>query len=220
MVLAACGSSEPEPVPTPTPTVAAPRTLIGADLDLSTLGARIVGPQGAEIETALSNGTRQVGTLVSYVACPEGIETCNPGELPDDTVYTYVHKVTLAEIDDVGADEAIDAPATGEAPPTLFRTTRKVSGFTQSVGYSTAEAEAALGDPDAISIINDNGNLIWRVTRGPGWQPGGTVTLWWRSTMAPQGPAEAYLLEVDGEQIAATGPFPPEEKPVEGSAAR
>ncbi|HAV81235.1 MAG TPA: hypothetical protein DCX55_11010, partial [Erythrobacter sp.] len=94
MVLAACGSSEPEPVPTPTPTVAAPRTLIGADLDLSTLGARIVGPQGAEIETALSNGTRQVGTLVSYVACPEGIETCNPGELPDDTVYTYVHKVT------------------------------------------------------------------------------------------------------------------------------
>jgi len=38
--------------------------------------------------------------------------------------------------------------------------------------------------------------------------------------MAPQGPAEAYLLEMDGEQIAATGPFPPEEKPVEGSAAR
>ena len=35
-MLAACGSSEPEPAPTPTPTVAAPRTLVGADLDLST----------------------------------------------------------------------------------------------------------------------------------------------------------------------------------------
>tara|TARA_R100000365_G_C2729170_1_gene59751 strand:+ start:864 stop:1109 length:246 start_codon:yes stop_codon:yes gene_type:complete len=63
-MLAACGSSEPEPAPTPTPTVAAPRTLVGADLDLSTLGAKIVGPQGPEVRTVLSAGNREIGRLV------------------------------------------------------------------------------------------------------------------------------------------------------------
>ena len=47
-MLASCGQSEPEPAPSPTPTVATPRTLVGANLDLSTLGARIEGPQGED----------------------------------------------------------------------------------------------------------------------------------------------------------------------------
>jgi hypothetical protein len=123
--------------------------------------------------------------------------------------------VTLAEESDTR--DADDGPEVVEAPPTLFRTIRKAAGFNQSIGYSTAEAEAVLGDPDAISISNDNGSLIWRVVRGSGWKPGGTVTFWWQSTLPPQGPAEAYLFEVDGNQVAATGPFPPEDKPVEGS---
>ena len=93
--LAACGSSEPEPAPTPTPTPAQPRTLVAADLDLSTLGAKIVGPQGPEVETVLSAGSAQIGTMVSFVACPEGVETCEPGQMPEDTIYTYVHQVTL-----------------------------------------------------------------------------------------------------------------------------
>ena len=214
--LASCGSPEPEPAPTPTPTVAAPRTLVGADLDLSTLGARIAGPQGSEVETVLSARNRQVGTLVSYVACPAGVEECRPGEMSEGTVYTYVHAVTLAEESE--SEDPAEGPEVVEAPPTLFRTIRKATGFNQSIGYSTAEAEAVLGDPDAISISNDNGSLIWRVVRGSGWKPGGTVTFWWQSTLPPQGPAEAYLFEVDGNQVAATGPFPPEDKPVEGAA--
>ena len=215
LALGACGSPEPEPAPSPTPTVAAPRTLVGADLDLSTLGARIVGPQGPEVETVLSAGNRQIGTLVSYVACPDGVDECKPGEMPEGTVYTYVHRVTLAEEDD--AEEPATGPEVVEAPPTLFRTTRQAAGFNESIGYVTAEAEAVLGDPDAISISNDNGSLIWRVVRGPGWTPGGTVTFWWQSTLPPKGPAEAYLVEVDGNQVSALAPFPPEDKPVEGS---
>lgn len=220
LAMAGCGNSEPAPAPSPTPTIAAPRTLVGADLDLATLGAKIVGPQGPEVETVLSAGNRQIGTLVSYVACPAGTRMCEPGEMPAGTVYTYVHAITLAEADE--ADEAPDADAAAprETPPTLFRTIRAATGFNQAVGYSTAGAEAVLGDPDAISITNDNGSLIWRVVRGTGWRPGGTVTLWWQSTTAPQGPAEAYLFELDGQQVATTGPFPPEDKPVEGSAAR
>lgn len=216
--LAACGSPEPEPTPTPTPTVAAPRTLVGADLDLTTLGAKIVGPQGPEVETVLSAGNREIGRLVSYVACPAGTSECKPGEMPEGTVYTYVHTVTLAEADEV--DEPAEGPEVVETPPTLFRTTRKATGFNQSVGFSTAQAQAALGDPDAISISNDNGSLIWRVVRGSGWQPGTAMTFWWQSTLPPQGPAEAYLLEIDGNQVAATGPFPPEDKPVEGAKPR
>ncbi|MEX0341338.1 MAG: hypothetical protein AB3N06_02020 [Erythrobacter sp.] len=218
VALAGCGSPEPEPAPTPTPTVVAPRTLVGADLDLSTLGAKIVGPQGPQVETVLSANNRAVGRLVSYVACPAGITECKPGALPEGTVYTYVHMVTLAEAD--GAPEPAQGPEVIETPPTLFRTTRTASGFNQSVGFSTAQAEAALGDPDAISISNDNGSLIWRVVRGPGWKPGSTVTFWWQSTLPPQGPAEAYLLEIDGNQVAASGPFPPEDKPVEGAKPR
>lgn len=218
--LAGCGSSEPEPTPSSTPTIAAPRTLIGADLDLTTLGAKIVGPQGPEVETVLSAGNREIGRLVSYVACPAGTTECKPGEMPEGTVYTYVHRITLADADDADEIAPADGPEVVETPPTLFRTTRKAAGFNQSIGFSTAEAETTLGDPDAISISNDNGSLIWRVVRGSGWKPGGIVTFWWQSTLPPKGPAEAYLLEIEGNQIAATGPFPPEEKPVEGASER
>ena len=140
--------------------------------------------------------------------------------MPEGTVYTYVHRVTLADVDDDAAVAETEGPEVVEAPPSLFRTTRKVAGFNQSVGFSTAQAEATLGDPDAISISNDNGSLIWRVIRGSGWKPGGTMTFWWQSTLPPKGPAEAYLLEIDGNQVAATGPFPADDKLVEGGAKR
>lgn len=211
-ILAACGDREPEPKPTPTPTVAAPRTLVGADLDLSTLGAKIVGPQGTEVETVLSAGNREIGKMVSYVACPEGTAKCVPGDMPEDTVYTYVHTISLAEANEDIEPQPTEGPEVVEAPPTLFRTTEKAHGFNASVGYSSAEAEDALGDPDAISIISDNGQLIWRVVKGEGWKSGTTMTFWWQSTEPPAGPADAYLLEIDGNQAKAKGPFPAEKK--------
>ena len=124
LALAGCGNSEPAPAPSPTPTIAAPRTLVGADLDLATLGAKIVGPQGPEVETVLSAGNRQIGTLVSYVACPAGTLVCEPGEMPADTVYTYVHAITLVDAEDAAEDPVADAPDLRETPPTLFRTLR------------------------------------------------------------------------------------------------
>ena len=90
----------------------------------------------------------------------------------------------------------------------------------QHPGQAETADDHALGDPDAISIVNDNGALIWRVVRGTGWQPGKTVTLWWQSTTPPQGPARAFAFEIDGAQIEASGPFPPEDKPVERTTQR
>ena len=216
LVLAACSQEQPEPEPTPTPTVAQPRTLAAADLDLSTLGAKIVGPQGPEVETVLSAGNREVGKMVSFVACPEGTEECKPGAMPEGTIYTYVHQVTLADADEGDADaDAADGPEVVENPPTLFRMTQKAHGFNRAVGYSNAQALEALGGEDAISITSDDGRLIWRVVQGDGWKPGSTLTFWWQSTLPPAGPADAYLLEVDGNQAVAKGPFPAEEKPAE-----
>lgn len=210
IALAACGRSEPEPEPTPTPTVAQPRTLVAADLDLSTLGAKIVGPQGPEVQTQLANANGLLGTMTSYVACPQGVTECIPGTMPDGTLYTYVHSITLSDEANALPAQPTSGPAAVETLPTMFRTTDPVSGFDGAIGYRRAQAEAALGVRDAISVGVEAGRLTWRVTQGE-WKPGETITFWWRSTVPPQGPAEAYLFEIDGNQVTATAPFPPQE---------
>lgn len=219
LALAACSEREPEVAPTPTPTVAQPRTLAAADLDLATLGARIVGPQGPEVETVLSAGNLEIGKMVSFVACPKDTADCLPAEMPEGTIYTYVHQVTLAEAEGEAEEQPADGPEVVENPPTLFRTTERVHGFNGAVGYSNAQAMEALGSEDAIAITIDDGHLIWRVVEGQGWAPGTTLTFWWQSTLPPDGPSDAYLLEVEGNQAIARGPFPPEEKPAEPQAA-
>lgn len=218
LALVACSQAEEEPAPTPTPTVAQPRTLAAADLDMAMLGAKIVGPQGPEVETVLSAGNREIGKMVSFVACPAGVEECKPGEMPEGTIYTYVHQVTLADAQPT-AEQPETGPEVVESPPSLFRMTENAHGFTRAVGYSTAQALAALGSEDAISITSDDGRIIWRVVEGDGWKPGTTISFWWQSTLPPAGPADAYLLEIDGNQAIAKGPFPAEEKPVAETAA-
>lgn len=221
LALSACGSkSDREPAPTPTPTDAQPRTLVAADLELGTLGARIEGPQGDAFETVLSAGNREIGKMVSFVACPAGTEECRPAAMPGGTIYTYVHRITLDDVDqDIAAAQAASGPEVIENAPTLFRTTRAASGFNAAVGYSSADALKVLGSADAISITSESGQLVWRLTEGK-WRPGGTLTFWWQSTKAPTGPADAYLLEIEGNQAVARGPFPGNEKPVDDNRRR
>lgn len=215
--LAACGNDRAEPVPSPTPTVAAPRTLIAADFDTLELGAKIEGPQGPEVANVLSAGNLEIGRIVSFVACPAGVVDCKPAAQPAGTIFTYVHRVTLAEAEPIGES----ASAMKAAPAaTLFRTTRPVAGFAPAIGYSKSEAQAALGEADAISITYDEDQLIWRVTKGEGWKPGAAITFWWTSTVPPRGPEQAYSLEVAGAPALATGPFPAEDKAVERESRR
>ena len=216
LALAACSQSEPEPTPTPSPTVAEPRTLVPAELDIDSLGAKIEGPQGPEPEAPLMLGGGEIGRIVSYVACPEGVEECLPDEMPEGTVYTFVHQITL---DGVSAAEPASGPEVVEAPPTLFRTTERAHGFNGSIGYSRSQAQTAFGSEDAVGVTVDDGRLIWRVTSTPDWQQGSTVTFWWQTTQPPAGPAEAFLLEIMGNQISAKGPFPSEQKPAEADTA-
>lgn len=218
LALIACGDgSESDPVaePRPTATVAAPRTLIAANYDVAMHGAKIEGPEGTEVESVLMADGREIGRIVSFVACPRDTATCDPAAMPEGTLYTYVHQVTLAE--DVAAPKEADAPT--EAPATLFRTTRRATGFNGSIGYSREQAEAALGDADAIGVSSDQGRLIWRVTRGEGWTPGATITFWWQSTLPPEGPSDAWQFETNDMTASATAPFPPAELPVERQPA-
>lgn len=222
-VLAGCSQAVPEPQPTPTATVAAPRTLVAADFDPATLGAKIEGPKGTDPEFAVIAGGKEIAIVKSFVACPKDMTTCVPAELPEGTVLTYVHTIVPAAAEPAEAPSpeptGTDTAAPVEVPPSLFRMTRPAPGFKGGVGYSRAEAEAALGAPDPITVTVDEGQLIWRVTGGSGWKPGAPVTVWWQTT-APPAPQEAYQLEVSGSTAKAKAPFPAAEKAVERDAAR
>ena len=78
---------------------------------------------------------------------------------------------------------------------------------------SREQAAAALGPDNDIQTQVDADRLVWRVTKGQAWKPGTTITFWWQSKYAPEGPARAYRLEADGKSGDATGPFPPATPP-------
>ncbi len=221
-LLVACAAEKaPEPAPTPTVTVAAPRTLVAADLDPATLGAKIAGPKGTDPEFAITAGGKEIARIASYVACPRGMTACVPAELPAGTVLTYVHTITPASaVPATPSAEPTDSATPATVPPAVFRMTRPAPGFNGGLGYDRAEAEAALGAPDPITVTLDQGQLIWRVTAGTGWEPGAPVTVWWQTVAPPAGPQDAFQLELMGRTATAKGPFPAAEKPVDPSTAR
>ena len=219
LALASCGSEpQPEPTPTPTQTPVGPRKLVAAGFDDQNLGPRIVGPQGPEVTAALTIDGREVGEIVSYVACPapptqgdeaelvpvqEGDE-CDPTAQEEGAVFTYVHRIT---------------PAEGmEGQLLSFRTSRPATGFANTIGFDREEAAAALGEDYGIGVSLDNGALIWRVEAGDGWDAGETITLFWQSTLPPEGPADAYEVETADGRGTASGPFPPKEEAAEETA--
>ncbi|MEL7728535.1 hypothetical protein AAG612_03255 [Citromicrobium bathyomarinum] len=218
LALAAC-SGEPEDADaTPSPTASAttdapsdPRTLVAADFGELELGAKIEGPVGPEVEASIIVDGRSIGDIVSYVACPAEYDECDPEDMPEGTVYTYVHTVRPG-VDDpndppfmrpVGLDEVEAA--------TLFETVREARGFTGAIGFDRKQVEEALGPDGTIRVQDDNGALAWRIVGGDGWSTGEPITFFWQSTMAPTGPAEAFALRADQKIAMASGPFPGEE---------
>ena len=208
VLLAACSQSpgapsgKPSGVVTPavTPTPDKPHTLVPADLATLKLGGKV---KGSDSEGKFVSDGLTIATVASYVACPEGIAVCDPKALPPDTVYTYVHRVT---------------PGKAVLSATLFRTARPATGFANGIGYSNAEAAAALGPSGQIDAEADNGALVWRVVGGDGWKAGEAITLYWQSTLPPAAkPADAYMVETDGSVAIGNGPFPAAQKPVDAS---
>ena len=65
-----------------------------------------VYPVGPEVEASIISDGRSIGDIVSYVACPAEYDECDPEDLPEGTVYTYVHTIRP------GVDAPNDPPFT------------------------------------------------------------------------------------------------------------
>ena len=219
LALAGCSGEPDTPEPAPEGDAAQlanapsePRTLVAADFGEMELGARIEGPVGPEVEASIVVGGRSIGDIVSYVACPDEYDECDPEDLPEGTVFTYVHTITP------GVDKPNDPPFNRPVgldeveAATVFSTVRQANGFNGSIGYDREQALAALGEGGQIQVSDDNGTLQWRVVGGDGWQTGEPITFFWQSTLPPDGAAEAYSLRADEKIAMASGPFPPKEE--------
>ncbi|MDA7787848.1 hypothetical protein N8940_01280 [Sphingomonadaceae bacterium] len=182
----------------------------GDFLDLQ-LGAKIVGPQGPEVEGALSNAEGNFADIRSYVACPAGMDPCNPKTAPEGTVYTFVHTVFPGEDnqDDSGSGQANNSSDIERA--TAFRMTAPAHGFTGSAGYAKASVLAAIGDKATVVVTCVDGALVWTVDAGEGgnqWEQAEPVTFYWQSTLPPAGPSDKYAIEANYTTATGPGPYP------------
>lgn len=187
------------------------------------LGAKVVGPQGPEVNSTLSTAEGNFADMRSYVACPSGMPDCDPASAPDGTVYTYVHVVYPGEDNnaDTGAGTGNDSSDVERA--TSFRMTRPATGFTGNAGYSKAEAMAAVGEKADVVLTCDAGALVWTVSAGDGgdqWEQGEPLTFWWQSTVPPAGPADAYQIVANYTEASGDGPYPGDANGASNACAR
>ena len=216
-LLSACGepaeeATEMESARTSEEAAALERAVQPGDfLDLE-LGARIVGPQGPEVTGRFTNEAGAFGDIRSFVACPAGMDPCDPATAPEGTVYTYVHVVYPGEDNepDSGSGEGPDASDVEIA--TAFKMNRAAHGFTGNAGYSKAEVLAGVGTKADVTITcSDNGGLAWTINAGDGgdqWEQAEPITFYWQSTVPPAGPADAYAIQANRTTATGPGPYP------------
>ncbi|WP_374405606.1 hypothetical protein [Pelagerythrobacter sp.] len=190
---------------------AAAKALPAGDFAALRLGAKIAGPQGEEVTGALGNAEGNFADIRSYVACPAGMDPCDPASAPEGTVYTYVHVVYPGEDNDpdIGDTAANTSSAVDRA--TEFRLMMPAHGFTGKVGYSKAEALAAIGAKADVVVTCHQGGLVWTVSAGDGgdqWEQAEPLTFYWQSTAPPAGPADAYAIFANYTAAQGPGPYP------------
>lgn len=219
-LLAACSSEKtPEPAPSPTPTMAEPRTLIAADFDPASLGARVAGMDVTD--APIGDAGEPLARLTAYVACAKEVAVCDPAKLPEDTVYTYVLTIKRSAVQASDSRTGSAAPAAIIPIPPTLAMIDVATGFEGAVGYSLSEARDALGAEDALSITLTQGRLAWRVTGGDVWKPEKAITFWWQSTRPPAPPSPAYhLVFWTDTPDSVNAPFPVADKPVDGERER
>ncbi len=182
----------------------------GDFMDLQ-LGAKIIGPQGPQVEASLDNAEGSFADIRSFVACPSGMEICDPKTAPDGTIYTYVHVVYPGEDNqpDTGSGAGNDSSHVEKA--TAFKMLQPAHGFTGKVGYSKAEAIAAIGAKAQVVVTCAGGSIVWTVNAGDGgnqWEQAEPLTFYWQSTLPPAGPAPAYAIMANAAEASGPGPMP------------
>ena len=182
--------------------------IISTEINDLKLGAKIEGPVGTEVQASLATDLGALGDIESYVACPDGMDVCDPKTAPAGTIYTYVHTITP------GADEPNDLPfpqpeaVLDVKSATKFHIKGPVYGFNGVAGYSFADGRKALGADMFISVQCKEGSLGYTVELGDAWSNGETISFFWQSTIAPKGPGEGFTLYADGKEGTGSGPVP------------
>lgn len=179
-----------------------------ADLQL---GAKIVGPQGPEVTGAMSNAEGNFADIRSFVACPAGMDPCDPKTAPAGTLYTYVHVVYPGEDNKPGTGSGTGNTSSDIERAAAFRMVMPAHGFTGVAGYSKAEAMSAIGAKADVVISCKDGALSWTVGAGDGgnqWEQAEPLTFYWQSTLPPAGPAKAYAIDANYAEAIGAGPYP------------
>ena len=184
----------------------------GSFADLK-LGAKVAGPQGEELKSRLTNEAGAFADVTSYVACPAGMDPCDPANAPQGTVFTYVHIVYPGEDNAPDSGSGTGADASDVEQANRFMIVRSAYGFTGSAGYSKLETMAAIGPKAEVVITCVDGGIAWTVNAGEGgnqWEQSEPLTFWWQSTLPPAGPARAYAIEANYVTATGDGPYPAE----------
>ncbi len=215
--LGAC-SSEPETDVTDLNAAATPEQAeamaasidAGDFIDLQ-LGAKIIGPQGPEVEGAMSNTEGNFADIRSYVACPAGMDPCDPKTAPEGTVYTYVHVVYPGSDNQADSGSGAGNNSSDIERATAFKMLRPAHGFNGKAGYSKAEVMGAIGPKADVIITCKDRALVWTISAGDGgnqWEQAEPLTFYWQSTLPPAGPAVAYAIDANYAEASGPGPFP------------
>lgn len=182
----------------------------GDFMDLK-LGAKIVGPQGPEVKGAMSNAEGNFADIRSFVACPAGMDPCDPKTAPEGTLYTYVHVVYPGADNSAKTGSGTGNSSSDIERATAFKMVMPAHGFTGVAGYSKAEAQSAIGAKADVVISCKDGALSWTVSAGDGgnqWEQAEPLTFYWQSTLPPSGPAKAYAIEANYAEAIGPGPYP------------
>ena len=176
------------------------------DLDSLSIGAKIVGPVGPDVEVSLidQNGN-SVGDLSSSVSCPDGFITCAPANNPAWTIYTYMHTVIP------GVDNPNDSPFPN--PPIVisfdnvigFNLGFEAVGFNGVAGYSFTDANSA--NITFNLELTTQGELKWN-TNSDGWDTGEEITFFWQTTQPPSGPSGTFNVNNKSGTASGRGPIP------------
>jgi hypothetical protein len=230
LALAACSDRDPSPrevtdqevtdlrhVNSDGEAEAAAKALPAGDLTEFTLGGRI-----EEKTQAMRNSAGNFADLRSFVACPKGMDPCNPKTAPAGTVYTYVMVVYPGgdNDDDTGIGPGNTASDIERA--TAFRMVMPAHGFTGNAGYAKPEALAAIGRKADVVVSCDAGKIVWTVSAGDGgnqWEQKEPLTFYWQSTLPPAGLAKAYAFDADSTEAVGSGLYPAAKQGVANACA-
>jgi hypothetical protein len=182
------------------------RSLPAGDMTEFTLGGRF-----GEKAIAMSNSAGNFADLRGYVACPKGIDPCDPRTAPAGTVYTYAFVVYPGGDNEDDSGIGPGNTASDIERGTAFRMTMPAHGFTGKAGYAKPEALAAIGPKADVVITCDAGKIVWTVNAGDGgdqWEQKEPLTFYWQSTLPPAGSAKAYAFDADGTTAVGSGPYP------------